>query len=107
MITASKLLLSAMVLGTLLASSASGQYLETTIMLPDTLGWLGWPWSLVHNPQNNKVYVGCDDGVLVIDGTTNQRLARIKMTGGRVGALCYNPQNNKIYCAVEEAGKVW
>jgi YVTN family beta-propeller protein len=81
------------------ATAGYGQWLEKTVMLPDTLGWLSFPWSLVHNPQNNKIYVGCDDGILVIDGTTSQRLARIKMTGGRVWALCYNPQNNRVYAA--------
>ncbi len=106
MITAPKLLLCVMALGALLAPAASAQYLETTIMLPDTLGWLSFPWSLAHNPQNNKIYVGCDDGILVIDGTTSQRLARIKMTGGRAWALCYNPQNNRIYCADLGLGRV-
>jgi YVTN family beta-propeller protein len=93
-------------MGTLLASPASPQYLETTIKLPDTLGWLSFPWSVARNTANNKIYVGCDDGILVIDGTTNQRLARIKMTGGRAWALCYNPHNNKVYCADLGLGRV-
>lgn len=93
------LFMCALALGSLLASPLSAQYLETTIKLPDTLGWLSFPWSLAHNPQNNKVYVGCDDGILIIDGSTNQRLARIKLTGGRVHSLCYSPQNNRVFCA--------
>ena len=68
----SGLLLCPLVLGAVLSSSATGQYLEATIKLPDTLGWLSFPWSLVYNPQNNKVYVGCDSGVLVVDGATIQ-----------------------------------
>jgi len=86
-------------------SVGHGQWLETTIVLPDTLGWLDHPWSLGYNTLNNRVYVGCDSGVLVIDGATNQRLACIK-TGGRMFAFCYNPQSNKVYSASQRDSSV-
>ena len=105
MIEVRKLLLCALALGTLLASVGSAQSLEKTIMLPDTLECPGSPYSLVRNPSNGKVYVGCESGVLVIDGTTNRRLACLK-TGGWVMAMSYNPQNNKVYCAEADLNKV-
>ena len=43
-----KVLLCVLALGALLASPLSAQYLETTIKLPDTLGWLSFPWSLAR-----------------------------------------------------------
>ena len=89
----------------LVVSFVSGQWLETRILLPDSLGSLYGPQSLVYNAVNNKVYVGCDSGVLVVDGATNQRLARI-LTGGEVVALCHNPTSNKVYCTNHRSSSV-
>jgi YVTN family beta-propeller protein len=83
-----------------LLSIAPGQWLETTIMLPDSLCGLRHPRCLTYNSVNNTICVGGDDGecVLAIDGATNQKIARIP-TGSYGIALCYNPTNNKVYCA--------
>jgi YVTN family beta-propeller protein len=55
--------------------------------------------SLYYNPYNNKLYCGVyDDTVVIIDGTTDSILRRIRVgTGPR--AFCYNHRNNKVYCA--------
>ena len=60
-------------------SAVSGQWLETTIYLPDSLGGLTHPQCLVYNTTNNTIYVGGQYGdcVIAIDGATNQRIARI------------------------------
>jgi len=84
----------------LAATSAAGQWLETTIWLSDSLGGVTIPRCVTYNSTDNTVYVGgeSDDCVVVIDGATNQKIARIT-AGSGVFAFCYNPQDNKVYCA--------
>jgi YVTN family beta-propeller protein len=82
------------------ASAASGQWLETTIRLPDSLAGLVSPRRFAYVSASNAVYVGgagygC---VLVIDGATNQKVKRIQ-AGLDIWDLCCNPNNNKVYCA--------
>ena len=85
-------------------SPARGQWKETDILLPDSLGGLGSPQCLVYDSANNTIYVGGAGGdcVLAIDGTTNERVARIP-AGSNVSTLCYNPQNNKVLCATRRS----
>ncbi|MCX6844792.1 MAG: hypothetical protein NTX53_21220 [candidate division WOR-3 bacterium] len=80
----------------LVISFASSQWLEITIPLPDSLGEIANPCAVVWDSVHNKVFVGGDSGVLVVDGVTNARIARV-WTGGMVTALCLNPQNDKVY----------
>ena len=81
-------------------SAATGQWLETTIYLPDEYGGQTRPQRLAYNPQNNTVYVGSLNGrcVIEIDGTTSQKVARIPACTDQ-SAFCYNPDNNMLYCA--------
>jgi YVTN family beta-propeller protein len=87
----------------LFATLASGQWLETTIVLADT----GRPYALCYNSQNNKVYCAnwYSDNVIVIDGATNDVLATVP-AGSYPWALCYNSQNNRVYCANNRSGSV-
>lgn len=88
-------------------SDLSAQWLETTIYLSDSLIGIDDPQALTYNVTNNKIYVGGEDTnyVIVIDGTTNQKIARIT-TGINVSALCWNSTNNKVYCANYESNTV-
>ncbi len=76
------------------------QWLETTIHIPDSLCGVAEPAALAYNPTHNKIYVSGREGncVIVIDGETNQKVAKIP-AGSGVFSLCYNPTNNKVYCA--------
>ena len=82
---------------TIAASITSGQWLETTIQLIDSTGGVSGPRRLTYNSVNNSLYVIGAGGACVqaIDGTTNQKTARIPV-GSVVWALCYNPENNKV-----------
>ncbi len=96
------LLLCAVVLGLLLASSASGQFLEATIMLPDTLGPMNGPYHLAwdENPAHPRLYIGGEadsGGVIVAEAITCKRLARVST--GPVKALCFVPPQGKLYVA--------
>ena len=87
----------ALALGTTIAS---GQYLESTIMLPDTLGPLKGPYHLActDNPAFPRLYIGGEadsGGIIVAQAITCKRLARIP--AGRVRTLCYVPPHNKLY----------
>jgi WD40 repeat protein len=93
-----KLLLCAMALGTLLASSASPQVLLGTILLPDSLGPLTGKTHVVfdENPEHPRMFIGSEDGdVLVLDAITCRRIARIPT--GPVASICYSPQHNRLY----------
>ncbi|MEO0005420.1 MAG: YncE family protein, partial [candidate division WOR-3 bacterium] len=81
------------------------QWLETTIYLPDTMVGVDEPQHIIYNPANNAIYVGSEesDCVLVIDGTTDEKTAKIPLDGG-AWAMGYNSQNNKIYCCNDREG---
>ena len=83
-----------------LVSVGLGQWRETTVLLPDSLGGLGVRGASSTTLPTTPSTLAADRGqcVVAIDGTSNERVARIP-TGSDVVALCYNPQNNKVYCA--------
>jgi YVTN family beta-propeller protein len=88
-------------------STVTAQWLETTIVLPDS----SVPLALCYNATDNRVYcayISLDrdgDDVMVIDGATNSVLATVS-AGYNPHALCYNSQNNKVYCANEASDNV-
>jgi len=97
-----KALACALALGMLLTSSASAQYLEATIRLPDTLGPLNGPYHLAwdENLEHQRLYIGGEGdsgGVIVAEAITCKRLARVRT--GPVKALCFVPPHGKLYVA--------
>ena len=82
---------------------ALGQYLETTIQLPDS----AWPHTVLYNPSNNRVYcsAGNRDTVYVVDGATNELVGRIGV-GDYPTAMVCDPGRNKIYCTNWNQGAV-
>jgi len=83
------------------------QWLETTIYIPDSLSGILFPRAFTYNATNNKIYVGgaYGDCVIVIDGATNQKIAKIP-AGSYITALCWNQTDNKVYCANEDSDDV-
>jgi YVTN family beta-propeller protein len=59
-----------------------------------------WPYALVWNSQNNKVYCANSrsGNVTVIDGANNSVITTITV-GAWPYALVWNSLNNKVYCA--------
>ncbi len=97
-----KMLLCAMVMGTLSVSLAYPQYLEATIRLPDTLGPMNGPYHLAwdENPAHPRLYIGGEGdsgGVIVAHAVTCERLARVST--GPVKALCFVAPHGKLYVA--------
>jgi YVTN family beta-propeller protein len=85
----------------LFAASASGQWLETTIDVPDSLcGGLVNPQSLLYCPLDSTVYVGgANKGWLIaLDGATGRKVAGIA-AGYNVRDMCYASQVGKLYTA--------
>ncbi|MEO0114131.1 MAG: YncE family protein [candidate division WOR-3 bacterium] len=93
-------------------TSFTAQWLETTIFVPDSFCGIIYPKAFAYNITNNKIYVGGKKGdcVIVIDGETNEKIAKI-MTGSRIytsdwneaNHLVWNATNNKVYCANQYA----
>ncbi|MCX6842710.1 MAG: YncE family protein [candidate division WOR-3 bacterium] len=83
-------------------SAVSAQWLETTILIPDSLAGVTYPRRLALNPVENTIYVSGLGGLIAIDGNTNAKLARIglpyEQTGIGLDIAC-NPSANKAYCA--------
>lgn len=81
----------------LLTAAASGQLIEETIRLPDSLGGAYALSCMAYNPVDRTIYVGDQrDAVFVIDATTGKRVARIE-AGFHVTALCCDTADNKVY----------
>ena len=57
------------------------------------------PYSIAINEETNRVYVGVDNGLMVIHGDTNQIIADIPMSDDVI-ALAVNPSTNRIYAGV-------
>jgi len=91
-----KLIISLLVIGCV-ASLAPGQWLEKTIVLPDPLSGFGSPGTMLYNTGNNFLFVGCENGVAIIDGFSNQLMAHLNTVGLRYGPACYASQVNKLY----------
>jgi len=87
----------------LAVSFASAQWIEKTLYLPDSFGGALRLENMVHDPANNCVYVAGGNCVIVVDGATDRKLARIPIPANAAylehQAICCNPIDNKIYCA--------
>jgi len=98
-----KVLLCALALGTLLASSTSAQVLEGTILLPDSLGPLTGKTHVAFDEDsaNPRIFIGGEGGdVIVANAVTCERVARIR--SGPMNALCYVPAHNKLYVSTTD-----
>ncbi len=80
------------VLGFTLVAVGSGQWLEATIEVPDTMGYLSYPSQVFSNPLTGRVYV-TSSGVLVFDPATGEKARRFRDWGDPV----YCPNAGKIY----------
>jgi YVTN family beta-propeller protein len=75
------------------------QQVINNILLPDSLGSMpDGAFSCVYNETNNCIYVGGEDFVFVLDGATDQKIARIPVTGS-VTTMLWVPGENKVFCA--------
>jgi len=96
--TKRNLLLCVLALG-LCASMAHGQWLETTIPLPDTMPELLYLSSLLYHAPNKTIYVGGRDTFLfAVDAKTGVKLAAVNVGIGP-HVLCSDGPGNKVYCA--------
>jgi len=79
---------------------ALGQWVETTVVLPDSLGSLEWPRALLFDSLNQTVYLGGEFGrcIIGIDPQTTRPRYRIGV-GVDVRAFCLNTTDNKVYTA--------
>jgi len=91
----------------LTSGPVNAQWVETTILLPDSIGGISYPQSFGWCPATNHVYVGgyAGNAVLVVDGATNQRIARVQ-ADSVVRAFFWHPARNRMYCANENAASV-
>jgi YVTN family beta-propeller protein len=101
-----RLLLSALALVVLLASLASAQPVPDTILLPDSLGPLHWPFHLASGGSSGDIYVASESSdIIVVDGNTFQRMKRIN-TGTPVGGVCLVALHDKLYCSYPKQGRI-
>jgi len=91
-----------LVLCCMLYAPANSQYLESTIVLPDTLGPLNGPYHIACTGDSAfpRLYIGGEGdsgGVIVAEAITCKRLARVST--GPVKTLCFVPPHGKLYVA--------
>jgi YVTN family beta-propeller protein len=85
------------------ASVGYGQWLETRITLPDSLGGATGPTCLTTDTSERYVYIGDGSGAIyVVDAESGTRVAKVPCSG-YVAALCTSTRQNKIY-AVDAVG---
>ncbi len=90
-------LLCALALG-LGVSVGYGQWLETQITLPDSLGGASDPFCLTADTSERYVYIGDASGrVYVVDAEAGTRVAKIPCIF--VAAVCTNTRQNRVYAA--------
>ncbi len=76
-----------------LVTSISAQWFEKTILLPDSLGYLSGPGSVVQNPVSGRMYVTSSPGILMFDPVTLEKKSLLPRYGDPV--LC--PEVGKAY----------
>ena len=88
-------------------AAASGQWLESTVFIPDSFGGLRMPNCLAYDPPDNAVFVAGETTrtILVLDAKDGHRLARIPFEAD-IRSLCYNPVSNKMYAAAFDRNAV-
>ena len=92
--------LSGVILATTLAAScAAGQWVESTIRLRDNLVGADYIEAVIHDTAGSFVYVG-GESIIVIDGVTDRKVARIPVSGWR---LALNPVSRKLYAIGSES----
>ncbi len=104
-----KLLLCAIALGTVLASSASAQVIEDTIVLPDTFGPLPGPLHMAYDDDSAhaRLYIGGEvdiGGIIAVDLLTCEKLARIAT--GPVSDVAINVPRGKLYVARDDTDSI-
>lgn len=91
-----------------------GQVLEGVLYLPDSLSGLEIANRLAVVPLNGEVYVGGTEtpegrsgsAVIVFDGLTGEKRARIPLPGG-VARMCYVPAESAVYCTGYNSDSVY
>ncbi len=84
-------------------TAASGQWLETKIVLPDSLGGATHPTCLTTDTSERYVYIGDEGycgqggGVYVVDAEARTRVAKVPSCF--ISAVCTNTRQNKVYAA--------
>ncbi len=91
-----KLIISLLIIGCIV-SLAPGQWVETTLVLPDPMSGFGSPGAMLYNTGNNFLFVGCDNGVAIVDGFSNQLITHTSTRDLKSGVACYASQVNKLY----------
>ena len=86
-------------------SAVQAEWLEKNIKLPDSLGAFAGNGCQVWDSADNKLFLAGDNGVLIVDAATKERLA-IAPTSGSVGAFCCCPSAHKVYCATSSGSVV-
>jgi DNA-binding beta-propeller fold protein YncE len=77
--------------------TVNAEYDPMTVVANITLGKR--PYCVAANNETNRVYVGVDNGLIVVDGETDLVLAEIPLSDDAV-ALEVNPSTNRIYAGV-------
>jgi YVTN family beta-propeller protein len=100
-----KLIASLLILGSVV-SLAPGQWVEKTIVLPDSLSGFGNPGTMLYNTGNNFLFIGCENGVAIVDGLSDRLIARTSTRNLRDYAACYASRVNKLYWIGGEYGSI-
>lgn len=100
-----KFIIAWLILGCIVSLSL-GQWVETTVPLPDSMPGLGEISVMQYHPSNHTMYVAGGYGLLAVDAATRQKTARLELPG-TPHFLCSSPASNKLYCASLYARPVW
>ena len=100
-----RLIASLLVLGCVV-SPAPGQWIETTIQLPDSLFGLDSICSIQFHSPNQTVYVGGKGRLVSVDAGTHKKLTRTTLPGV-VNLMCSSTAGNKLYGAALYRESVW
>jgi YVTN family beta-propeller protein len=86
---------------------ASGQWLETTIRVPDTFGLPRGERSLAYDPEHQVMFIAGDesDSILVADVHTYRPVERFAV-GGPVSALARPSNRSVLFCALCDSDRV-
>ena len=80
-----------------LLSTVHGQWVEQTIVLPDSLTALHDIGPMLYNPGSNVLFVAGQEGFVLMDGLSHRVIGRTILANAHDGIGCYASQPNKVY----------
>ncbi|HTW91898.1 MAG TPA: YncE family protein [bacterium] len=83
-----------------------GQWVVTTIALPDSLSGLSGIGAIAFHAPTHTIYVGGGSALVAVDASSYRKIAKVDLLD-YPDVMCSSPVSNKVYCASRSWRQIW